>query len=78
MLIKSILIHNILHSVLTYKNWLHISVNLFRRQNPAGYVISQVRDHAHPELLTQAWCKMTECLTKFKLVEDFLDEKGKH
>ena len=36
-----------------------------RNQNPAGFVINQVRKKAKPELLTQAWCKFTEILHKF-------------
>ena len=40
-----------------------------RHQNPAGFVISEVRKKANPELLTQAWCKFTEVLFRFpKLV----------
>jgi hypothetical protein len=49
---------------------------LFRRQNPAGLVIPWVRRAAQPELLTQAWCKMTECLSRYQLIEDFKSEKG--
>lgn len=36
-----------------------------RNQNPAGFVINEVRNRAHPELLTQAWCKFTEILWRF-------------
>lgn len=37
--------------------------------NPAGHVLPRVRQHAsRPELLTQAWCKFTECLNRFQLV----------
>ena len=36
-----------------------------RNQNPAGFVISEVRKKADPELLTQAWCKFTEILWRF-------------
>ena len=36
-----------------------------RNQNPAGFVISEVRNKGKPELLTQAWCKFTEILYRF-------------
>ena len=36
-----------------------------RNQNPAGFVTTEVRNVANPELLTQAWCKFTEILWKF-------------
>ena len=36
-----------------------------RNQNPAGFVINEVRKVANPELLTQAWCKFTEILWHF-------------
>ena len=36
-----------------------------RHQNPAGFVISEVRKKADPELLTQAWCKFMEIIWKF-------------
>jgi cap2 methyltransferase len=36
-----------------------------RGQNPAGFVIGEVRNKAKPELLTQAWCKFTEILFKY-------------
>ena len=36
-----------------------------RNQNPAGFVIAEVRKVANPELLTQAWCKFMEILWRF-------------
>lgn len=39
-----------------------------RYQNPAGFVVSEVRSKAHPELLTQAWCKFTEILFRFPVL----------
>ena len=36
-----------------------------RNQNPAGFVIAEVRKVANPELLTQAWCKFMEMLWRF-------------
>ena len=36
-----------------------------KNQNPAGFVIGEVRKKANPELVTQAWCKFTEILHKF-------------
>jgi cap2 methyltransferase len=42
-----------------------------RDVNPAGVVVARVRREANrPELLTQAWCKFTECLNKFNLVRE--------
>ena len=34
-------------------------------QNPAGFVIGEVRKKASPELVTQAWCKFAEILNRF-------------
>ena len=41
-----------------------------KKQNPAGKVLEKVRKSAcNPELLTQAWCKFTEILNRFELVD---------
>jgi 23S rRNA U2552 (ribose-2'-O)-methylase RlmE/FtsJ len=46
-----------------------------RRHNPAKDIAFHVKKEADPELATQAWCKMTECLHRFGLLDSFpLDE----
>ncbi len=48
-----------------------------REVNPAATVVQRVRSEANrPELLTQAWCKFTECLNRFDLVDNGLTKNA--
>ena len=44
-------------------------------QNPAGDVVPRVRTITRPDLLTQAWCKFTECLNRYHLAESLIDKE---
>lgn len=47
-----------------------------KKRDPSTMIIKTIRKNFNPELLTQAWCKFYECLSKFDIISPKAIEKG--